>query len=311
MAVAIILASVALLVLDITTPHAQAASAPTPNCVSAIPPLVQGTPVPAPTAPGTLFINEVLTNPATAWNCTDQSYSPQDAWIELYNAQNQPVDLSSSHAEIDIGAAEYPYTLPTPSVIAPLGFLVVFPLIGSDISTIPSVRLKIGASIIDSVSIPTLLPDQSYARIPDGGKGIWQISNYPTIGASNRLTLPPPTPKPTKTPKIRVPRARTIKAKRTSSSSSTNQNDTTANPTSSSSTDDLLANDGVQPSWHTLQFPGGTASPSLTQVTVIPSSTTPQQPVDTSDLPKKIIISVSVVVLAFALLWCWKHYLSP
>jgi hypothetical protein len=308
MAIAIIIASVAFLALDMTTPHAQAASSP--NCVSTIPSPVPGTPAPAPTAPGTLFINEVLTNPNTPWNCADQSYTSKDAWskdawIELYNTQNQPVDLSSSHAEINIGTTEYAYILPFPSIIASHGFLVVFPLIGSDISTIPSAQLKIGGTIIDSISVPTLLPDQSYARITDGGS--WQVSNYPTIGASNRLDPPPPTPTPTKTPKIRVTKTKTPKAKRSSSS---NQSNTAANPTNSS-TDDSLTNDGIQPSWHTLQFPGGTASPSPALATVTPSSTAPQQSVDPSDVPKKIIISASVVVLAFALLWCWKHFLSP
>jgi hypothetical protein len=302
--VVLIMASAALFVLDMTTPHALAANAPAPNCVSTIPPLVSGTPAPAPTAPGTLFINEVLTNPATAWNCADLSPSAKDIWIELYNAQNQPVDLSSSHAEIDIGVAKSPYPLPNPSVIAPLGFLVVFPLIDSSTSTISSARLEINGTIIDSISIPTLQPDQSYARIPDGKEGIWQISNYPTIGASNSLTAPPPTPKPMQAKKVRAVGTKTAKVRRSSTS------DTIASSNDYSSTASST-NDGTQPSWGTLQLPEGTASLPVTQVTGMPSSIPQQQAANASDLPKKIIISVSVVAVACALFWCWKHFLSP
>src|SRR5438105_4194282 len=104
MSVTIIMASVAFLALDMTTPHVQAASAS--NCVSTIPSPVQGTPTPIPAAPGTLFINEVLTNPNTPWNCANQSYSLKDVWIELYNAQNQPIDLTSLHVSINIGVSD-------------------------------------------------------------------------------------------------------------------------------------------------------------------------------------------------------------
>ena len=318
MVITIIIMSVALFALDMTTHHAQAASAP--NCVSAIPSPVQGTAVPAPTEPGTIFINEVLTNPHTAWNCADQLFPPKDlsgdAWIELYNPQSQTIELTSWLFNMnDTQGNTLTFHLPSESVIAAHSFLVVFPVAYLAPNTY-LIQLINATSMIDSVSIPTLLPDQSYARIPDGSS--WQVSNYPTIGASNLLDPPTPTPTPTKTPKIRITRTKTPSAKRSSvssshisSSNSSNQSDITAGSTGSNTNASLTTNDGVQPSWHTLQFPGGTAAPSPALATVTPSSSTPQQSADTSDLPKKIIISVSVVVLAFALLWCWKHFLSP
>lgn len=313
MAVAIIIVSFALFALDITMPHVQAASAS--SCVSAIPSPVQGTPLPASLAPGTLFINEILTNPHTGWNCADQLSPPknplEDEWIELYNPQSQTIELTSWHFNMnDTQGNNQTFNPPSESVIAAHSFLVLFP--SMELTNTYSIQLIVGSAIIDSVSIPTLLPDQSYARIPDGSPN-WQVSNYSTVGTNNRLDPPTPTPTPTKiptptkTPKIRVTRTKTPKATRSSSS---NQNTTTVSPTSNS-TNTSSTNDGTQPSWHTLQFPGGTTTPSPVLATVTPSSTTPQQSADTSDLPKKVIISVSVVVLAFALLWCWKHFLSP
>jgi hypothetical protein len=307
LSIVLIIASVALLILDMTTPYAQAASPSAPNCVSAISSPVPGTstPVSTPTAPGTLFINEVLTNPNMAWNCADLSPTPKDpsadTWVELYNAQNQMIELTTWHFNMsDTEGNNLTFTPPAASVIAAHGFLIVFPSIDLTQNTY-ALQLVIANTIIDSVRVPTLLPGQSYARIPDGSAN-WQVSNYPTIGASNRLNPPVPTPTPTKTKKTRIPRTKTPEAGRSSSRSY---------PTTvGSSTADSRTNDGLQPSWGAMQFPGGTASPS-TVATVKPASTTPQQPENASDLPKKIVISVSGVILAGALLWCWKHFLSP
>ncbi len=304
LSVVLFIASLAFFILDITTPHAQAASTPAPTCTSSIPPLVAGTPVPAPLVPGTLFINEVLPNPATAWNCADLSPSTRDAWIELYNAQSQPVDLSSSHAEINIGSAAAPFPLPNPSVIAPFGFLVIFPLSSTSALTITSVQLIIAGTVIDSISIPTLQPDQSYARIPDGKNGIWQLSNYPTIGAPNSLTPPLPTPTPTKVKQASITSTKTSKTRRSSASSQTSH-------VQDSSTTRTIASEGTQPAWNALQLPAGTAALPMAQTTDIPTSATPQPATKTSDLPKKIMISLSVLAVAGALFWCWKRFLSP
>jgi hypothetical protein len=301
LSVVLFTASIALSILNIAIPHTQAASTPAPTCTSAIPPLVAGTPVPAPLAPGTLFINEVLPNPATAWNCADLSPSSRDAWIELYNAQSQPVDLSSSHAEINIGSAAAPFPLPNPSVIAPFGFLVIFPLSSTSALTITSVQLIIAGTVIDSISIPTLQPDQSYARIPDGKNGIWQLSNYPTIGAPNSLTPPLPTPTPTK---VKQTSTKTSKTRHSSASSQTSH-------AQDSSTTRTVASEGTQPAWNELQLPVGTAALPVAQATDTPTSTTPQPATETSDLPQKIMISISVLAVAGTLFWCWKRFLSP
>jgi hypothetical protein len=60
--------------------------------------------------------------------------------------------------------------------------------------TVPMVNR--GLPSIDQVLIPpSWRNDQSYARIPDGGKD-WRVISTPTIGASN--TLPSITPTPTR-----------------------------------------------------------------------------------------------------------------
>jgi len=75
------------------------------NCAPAIPPPVPGALVNPAATPGTLFINEVLLQPHSIWNCSETGgyFSTRDAWIELYNPQNQPLNLYAAHAFIDMG----------------------------------------------------------------------------------------------------------------------------------------------------------------------------------------------------------------
>ena len=58
------------------------------GCASPIPPPVAGSLVPAPAAPGSVLINEVLSLPGSRWNCseTNKTFSlNSDSWVELYN----------------------------------------------------------------------------------------------------------------------------------------------------------------------------------------------------------------------------------
>ena len=306
MVVAIMFTSGALLALGVTTPHAQAMNAP--SCLSAVPSPVQGTPVPTPTAPGTLFLNEVLPNPQTAWNCADQHPSSNDAWVEMYNTQQQAVLLTTAHLTFSAPEGDnLTYDLSPSSVIAGHGFLVVFPLVGSQASTLSSLQLIIGNTVIDSITLPTLLPDQSYARIPDGGAN-WQISNYPTIGASNLLNAPTATPSPPRIKKVHTPHVsrRGIKYSR-------NQGNDASSTTDSATADGPVMNDGLQPSWHALQLPEMTPSslPVIETTTPRPANQQPAGEAGTSDLPKLLIVSSAVIVLGCILLWCRRFFTSP
>src|SRR5207245_895193 len=107
-----------------------ASSASTHGCAPLVPPLVPGSPLPAPAIPGKLLINEVLSLPGSRWNCSEpqNTYSiTRDSWIELYNPQSQPYNLYTAHATIETGSGTTPFYLPVGSVIAPHGYLVLFP----------------------------------------------------------------------------------------------------------------------------------------------------------------------------------------
>ncbi len=61
------------------------------GCAPLVPPGIPGSPAPAPATPGIIVINEVLLVPHSTWNCSETGayFSTTDAWIELYNTQNQ------------------------------------------------------------------------------------------------------------------------------------------------------------------------------------------------------------------------------
>src|SRR5579859_926273 len=164
------------------------------NCANPIPTNNGSTAAPAPATPGIVVINEVLSAPQSQWNCnpSDNALRQSNAWVEIYNPQNQPYDLYAAHASIDEGPATKEYLLPFGSIISAYGFLVVFPfgnVSPSAFSQLSSVRLLINLQVvIDQVSLPSLPFDASYARIPDRSEN-WQITTTPTMGSSNQSIL--------------------------------------------------------------------------------------------------------------------------
>src|SRR5207244_7174065 len=153
-----------------------------------------------PAQPGTLLINEVLTLPHSTWNCSESgTYTPiNDAWVELYNPQNQPFDLYSVHSNLDSGPNTNAFYLPFGSAIAAHGYLIVFPRTSEAFLSTEGVilRLIINNVVIDEIIIPSLGADQSYARITNGST-IWQVTSNPTVDASNapaQQAAPTPTP---------------------------------------------------------------------------------------------------------------------
>lgn len=259
------------------------------GCAPPIPPAVPGSPAPAPATPGIILINEVLLVPHSTWNCSEaKTYSPvNDAWIELYNPQNQPFDLYASRAKIDTGSNTNAFYFPSGAVIEPYGFLVIFPGVFSGLflgtpSPEMTLRLVIGGVTIDQVTVPSLAPDQSYARIPDGGS-TWELTGTPTIDASNT-------------------------GSQSSSSASSG-----SSGSGSGNTPGTLVN-GTQPAWSSLTLPGSASatvpadstSQNNTPQTYSSSPTTPANA--PSDVPRRILLTVLVVVLGLMLFWCWRLF---
>ena len=266
-----------------------ASSASTHGCAPLVPPPVPGSALPAPAIPGKLLINEVLALPGSRWNCSEQrnAYSiTSDAWVELYNPQSQAYNLYTAHATFDTGSNTMPFYLPLGAVIAPHGYLVLFPSMFSGTLIKANLRLLIGGVTIDQIHIPSLPVDQSFARIPDGSN-LWQITNAPTVDSSNNISQPGPSVSPTV--------------------SSPNQGP--AGSGYATATPAFIT--GTQTVWSSLQFPNSVVieTPVTKPTAAYPSHLSP--PVnDGWDTPHRILITTLIVALALMLFWCWRLFTS-
>jgi len=276
------------LFLNVNSPRA--ASASTHGCAPPIPPPVPGSPVTAPATPGILLINEVLSMPGSSWNCSElnKTFSlKSDSWIELYNPQNQPYNLYAAHASFDTGSNTLSYYLPFGAAIAPHSYLVIFPEVYSSIDlSAGNLRLVIAGTTIDEVNIPALPTDHSYARVPDGSNN-WQITNTPTIDASNMVSQVSPTP---------------------TSSSSSLPNPGSGGYVKATSTPAIIS--GTQPAWSNLQF--STPVAAVTSTTDLASPTSSTSTISNGwDTSHRILLTVLAVALALMLFWCWRLFSSP
>lgn len=271
------------------------------GCAPNTPPPVSGTPVAPPATPGSVLINEVLSNPKSVWNCSEPAGSfseSTDSWIELYNPQDQPFNLYTVHAEISLDGGTNWYTLPFGSAIAPGSFLVLFPLESAIVqpSATWDVELAFASAnaIIDRASIPALLADQSYARVPDGS-ATWQPAGQPTIDASNNASAQPVTATPTRTPRPTVTK--------------TSRQPGSANSSGTGTTTPI--NTGTQPAGNQLQLPatGGalTTTPAATSFSPFgqSSSTTTGTGLDAWHLAALLAL---FLLLCGVLLWCWRLF---
>jgi len=305
---------VILLVLSTTSSLAFATSQH--GCAPVTPPPVAGPLTQPPAGSGILFINEVLLVPHSTWNCSESgTYTPtSDAWAEIYNSQDQPFDLYAVHASIDSGPNTNPFYLPFGSAIAPHSFLVVFPRTDSRfLSTENSTwRLLLSGVPVDEITIPSLSEDQSYARVPDGSSA-WQISSSPTIDASNTVVQPTPTlSKRDATATARSARGTGSRSSDKGSGGNTGRGRSGGNNGTGGSGWDSGGSrqkqaDGVQPAWTALQFPNTTPATSAVSTSGGILSSSPQV-VDGIDTPHKILLTILVVALALALLWCWRLF---
>ena len=263
------------------------------NCAPNIPPPVPGTLGNPSATPGTLFINEILLVPHSIWNCSETGgyFSTRDAWIEIYNPQSQPLNLYSAHTFITITGNVGNYYLPFGTAIAAHGYLVLFPFYDSlpRLGSSMTFQLVIGSTVIDQAVVPTLGPDQSYARTTDGGPN-WQITSAPTIDASNGTA--PPTPPTQPTPP------------------SSQGGGTGSSGSGTPGTSQSAIVNGTQPAWSQLQLP---VTPSTTSVPVTSNNFAPTTLVTPGsvnngglDTIHRIALTCVVIILIFVLFACWR-----
>jgi len=281
------------------------------------------------TTPGTLFINEVLFNPSpqSQWNCDTIEFNK---WLELYNPQDQALDLYGAHTTIDSGPNTNIYYLPFSASIAAHGFLTLFPEISHvpNKTETPTLRLLVSGIVIDTVTLPTLDPDTSYARVPDGNAN-WQPAPKPTINASNLLAQTTPTPTPTSTPSptSNTPAPEPSPTAPPAPGSTATTTPISPSPTPSSrrssgshTTSTTLPNSNAQqpsinatpPAWEQSHLPVLAASPTAILPSTLSSTPAPSPPDPPANvLWRKLLITVLATILAGALLWCWKLFKSP
>ena len=142
--------------------------------------------------PEGLFINELMADNQITIAGPDATYPD---WIELYNADNETIDLGGMYLTDDLTKPEWQF--PAGTTIESNGFLVVWADNASDLSSLhASFGLNAGGesiglfasdseSIIDSITFDRQVSDVSYGRLPDGSEN-W---NYltPTPGSANDL----------------------------------------------------------------------------------------------------------------------------
>jgi len=129
---------------------------------------------------GALFINEVMT--VNESNYVDD-FGQRSAWIELFNAQHAPLQISSVYITTDPdNPTMYPVPIGDVNTVIPKRQHVLFwadgmPTRGTFHAAVrldPDKPNWVGIydsdkkSLIDSVTVPVLAPNTSYARIKDG-----------------------------------------------------------------------------------------------------------------------------------------------
>lgn len=298
----IVAALAVFLFASITAPLLTTSYAVGHSCAQPVPPGIPGSPSPAPAASGIIVINEVLLNPHSTWNCSEQGtyFVTTDSWIELYNTQNQPYNLYTAHAAIADDTNTAVYYLPFGASIAAHGYLVLFPYYMNSFfkeTSTPTLKLVVSNVVVDQVAVPSLGPDQSYARTADGAS-TWQTSALPTIDASNTSFVVTPTASTSSSP-----------TSVTTSSSSGGRSGTGQGgfitPTNSTS---RVYVSGRQPQWSNLQLPTVATIPTATLLQSSPApSPTGNVGLDTT---RRILLTILVIALALTLFWCWWLYRS-
>ncbi len=193
------------------TPTPTPTLTPQPSITISPTPSGTHTPTSTPTSPLFVAINEFLPAPAGTvdWDGNGEA-DANDEWIELYNPNKVPVDLSSWWLD-DAAGGSPPYVFPPGTVLSGHGFLVIYKR-ESGLTLNNSgdyIRLfDSNGDLVDSVHYPQVKRTDmtSWSRIQDG-TGTWTDTFPPSPGEPNR---PPPTPTPTPIPVSHPPQRPTI-----------------------------------------------------------------------------------------------------
>jgi len=139
-------------------------------------------------ADANIVINEMLANPASDWNRNGEVGGMDDEFVELFNAGQDPIDLSG-YVMKDTVFRSTPgeYTIPNGTIVKPGGFLAIFVSSSGVFQGNDGDCIKLfdpSGKLVDEKEYNSTTPDVSFARIPDGGK--WENSTTPTPGEANK-----------------------------------------------------------------------------------------------------------------------------
>ena len=140
---------------------------------------------------GTLIVNEICT--ANHQSLVSEALGTPD-WVELYNGSQKTLNLKG-YGLTDNPKQSYKFTMPEVTV-EPGGYLIVYFTGGSEAADADPLCTGFGLSrygeslllvdanynLLDSVEVPPLEPDVSYARAEDGS---WGYAVLPTPGEAN------------------------------------------------------------------------------------------------------------------------------
>ncbi|GCF10390.1 lamin tail domain-containing protein [Dictyobacter arantiisoli] len=288
-----------------TPAHAQACMASDANST----PTLTATPISADQSQLTsLVFNEVLPFPVKSLLYCDttitnpQLYGP---WVELYNKSDQALQLNTIY--IDSGPGSNPHLIPT-QTIAAHSFIVIFLSNYAFHSGTPTLRLLSAGTLIDTVTLPLLPQDTSFARMKDGDPK-WHSTTATTIGESN-LDITKTRPKPTPTQKV-TPTQSARKVSATPKNYSAQPASQTAQPISKASTSKIASTQvpPIQPTWKSAHFPATTATPiSNVDTSAVEAATANAQTPQTPDTTKKVLLSLLVIALIGTLWWCRRLF---
>jgi hypothetical protein len=146
-----------------------------------------------------LYINEFMaSNDTTAF---DPDFNDSGDWIEIYNPNDNDVDISGFYLTDDINEPNK-WQVPNDVVVPAHGFLVIWADDHDTLGQAPHTNFKLSSSgeqialydasgsLIDSITFGEQQTDVSYGRYPDGSDN-WIVMYIPTPGEPNTDSVPP------------------------------------------------------------------------------------------------------------------------